>query len=34
MEINHLESVEDIEQPYLQLNLQVVESGSHYEEDI
>ena len=33
MEINHPESVEDIEQPYLQFNLQVAESGSHYEEE-
>ena len=32
VEINHPKSVEDIEQPYLQFNLQVAESGSHYEE--
>ena len=32
VEINHPESVEDIEQPFLQFNLQVAESGSHYEE--
>ena len=33
VEINHPKSVEGIEQPYLQLNLQVAESGSHYEEE-
>ena len=33
VEINHPESVEDIEQPYFQFNLQVAESGSHYEEE-
>ena len=32
VEINHTESIKDIEQPYLQFNLQVAESGSHYEE--
>ena len=33
VEIYHLESIEDIEEPYLQFNLQVAESGSHYEEE-
>ena len=33
VEINHPEFVEYIEQPYLQFNLQVAESGSHYEEE-
>jgi len=33
IEINHPESVEDIEQPYVQFNLQLAESGSHYEEE-
>ena len=32
VEINHPEFVETIEQPYLQSNLQVAESGNHYEE--
>ena len=33
IEINHPEFVEDIEQPYVQFNLQLAESGSHYEEE-
>ena len=33
VEINHPESVEDIEQPYLQFSLQVAESGNHYEKE-
>ena len=32
VEINHPKSIEDIEHPYLQFNLKVAESGSHYEE--
>ena len=32
VEINHPESVEDIEQPCLQFSLQVAKSGIHYEE--
>ena len=33
MEINHPESLENIEQPYLQFNLQVAKSGSNYKEE-
>ena len=33
IEINHPESVEDIEQIYVQFNLQLAEGGSHYEEE-